>query len=37
MALVAGATFGLAQFVTSNFSTVEITDIVAAIASDSDS
>lgn len=32
VALVAGATFGLAQFVTSNFITVEITDIVAAIA-----
>jgi lactate permease len=32
IALVAGATFGLAQFVTSNFITVEITDIVAAIA-----
>lgn len=31
VALVAGATFGLAQFVTSNFITVEITDIVAAI------
>ena len=32
VALVAGATFALAQFVTSNFITVEITDIVAAIA-----
>jgi lactate permease len=32
VALVAGATFGLAQFVTSNFITVEITDIVAAIS-----
>ena len=31
VALVAGATFGLAQFVTSNFITVEITDIVAAV------
>lgn len=31
VALVAGFTFGLAQFVTSNFITVEITDIVAAI------
>lgn len=31
VALVAGATFGLAQFVTSNFITVEITDIVASI------
>lgn len=31
VALVAGATFGLAQFITSNFITVEITDIVAAI------
>jgi lactate permease len=32
VALVAGATFALAQFVTSNFITVEITDIIAAIA-----
>jgi lactate permease len=32
VALVAGFTFGLAQFITSNFITVEITDIVAAIA-----
>lgn len=31
VALVAGATFGLAQFVTANFIAVEITDIVAAI------
>lgn len=31
VALVAGATFGIAQFITSNFITVEITDIVAAI------
>lgn len=31
IALVAGAAFGLAQFVTSNFITVEITDIVASI------
>jgi lactate permease len=32
VAVVAGLTFGLAQFLTSNFLTVEITDIVAAIA-----
>ncbi|MEQ3551319.1 L-lactate permease [Pseudonocardia nematodicida] len=32
VALVAGATFGLAQFVTANYLTVEITDIIAAIA-----
>ena len=31
IAAVAGATFGLAQFVTSNFIAVEITDIVAAV------
>lgn len=31
VALVAGLTFGLAQFVTSNFIAVEITDIVAAV------
>lgn len=31
VALVAGATFAVAQYVTSNFITVEITDIVAAI------
>jgi len=31
VALVAGVTFGLAQFVTSNFIAVEITDIVAAV------
>lgn len=32
VALVAGAVFGLAQFVTSNFITVEITDVVASLA-----
>jgi lactate permease len=32
VALVAGATFALAQYVTSNFITVEITDIIAAVA-----
>ncbi|HEX8510954.1 MAG TPA: L-lactate permease, partial [Propionibacteriaceae bacterium] len=32
IALTAGVTFGLAQFVTSNFIAVEITDIVAAVA-----
>ena len=31
VALVAGVTFGLAQFITSNFIAVEITDIVAAV------
>ena len=31
IAAVAGVTFGLAQFVTSNFIAVEITDIVAAV------
>ncbi|GAB3199594.1 L-lactate permease [Nocardioides hungaricus] len=31
IALVAGVSFGLAQFVTSNFIAVEITDIVAAV------
>jgi lactate permease len=31
VALVAGVTFGLAQFVTSNFITVEITDVVASL------
>lgn len=31
IALLAGVTFGLAQFVTSNFISVEITDIVAAV------
>jgi len=31
IALVAGLTFGVAQFVTSNFIAVEITDIVAAV------
>jgi lactate permease len=31
VALVAGFTFGLAQFVTSNFITVEITDVVASL------
>lgn len=31
VALVAGATFAIAQFVTSNFIAVEITDIVAAV------
>jgi len=33
IALVAGVSFGLAQFVTSNFITVEITDVVASIVS----
>ena len=32
IAAVAGVTFGLAQFVTSNFIAVEITDIVASVA-----
>ncbi|XAS64098.1 L-lactate permease [Micrococcaceae bacterium Sec5.8] len=31
VALVAGATFGVAQFVTSNFFAVELTDVVAAV------
>jgi lactate permease len=31
VALVAGAAFGLAQFVTSNFFAVELTDVVAAV------
>ncbi len=31
VALVAGVVFGIAQFVTSNFITVEITDVVAAL------
>ncbi|TFD78932.1 L-lactate permease [Cryobacterium psychrophilum] len=32
VALVAGVVFGLAQFVTSNFFAVELTDVVAAVA-----
>ncbi len=32
VALVAGAVFGLAQFVTSNFIAAELTDVVAAVA-----
>jgi lactate permease len=32
VALVAGGVFGLAQFVTSNFFAVELTDVVAAVA-----
>ncbi|UYN82515.1 MAG: L-lactate permease [Microcella sp.] len=32
VALVAGAVFGLAQYVTSNFFAVELTDVVAAVA-----
>lgn len=32
VALVAGAVFGLAQYLTSNFITVEITDVVASLA-----
>ncbi len=32
VALVAGVVFGLAQFITSNFITVEITDVVASLA-----
>lgn len=32
VALVAGVVFGLAQFVTSNYITVEITDVVASLA-----
>lgn len=32
VALVAGAVFGVAQFVTSNYITVEITDVVASLA-----
>lgn len=32
VALVAGFVFGLAQFITSNFITVEITDVVASLA-----
>ena len=32
VAIVAGVTFGIAQFITSNYITVEITDVVAALA-----
>ncbi|EOM74559.1 L-lactate permease [Rhodococcus rhodnii] len=32
VAIVAGVSFGIAQFVTSNYLTVELTDVVAAIA-----
>ena len=32
VALVAGAVFGLAQFITSNYFAVELTDVVAAVA-----